>query len=153
MNLLTDQAGMDAVTAIVDALRRGDEAMAVGLIDSVKGAAHLGKCLLSACWTGHPECARLLLAAHAAVDQADGNGNTPLHAACNKGDGVCVQLLLAVHVVIDQANSNGVTPLYAACFKGHGDCAQLLLVARAAVDQGDSKNGVTPLHVACFKSH
>jgi hypothetical protein len=37
---------MDSVTAIVDALRRGDEAMAVGLIDSVKGVAHLGKCLL-----------------------------------------------------------------------------------------------------------
>ena len=68
---------MDAVTAIVDALRRGDEAMAVGLID-----------------------------------QADGNGNTPLHAACNKGDGVCVQLLLAAHAAVNKASSFGVTPLH-----------------------------------------
>jgi len=93
--------------------------MAVGLIDSVEGAAHLGKCLLSACWTGHPKCARLLLAAHAAVDQADGNGNTPLHAACNKGDGDCVQLLLAVHAAVDLANIiEGATPLFAACDNG-----------------------------------
>ena len=40
-------------------------------------------------------CTRLLLAAHAAVDQAVSNVTTPLLAACNKGDGDCVQLLLA----------------------------------------------------------
>ena len=41
-----------AANAMVDALRRGDEASAVGLIDRVIGAAHLGNCLLSAmvCW-------------------------------------------------------------------------------------------------------
>ena len=42
--------------AIVDALRRGDEAMAVGLIDRVTGAADLGLCLLRACETGYPKC-------------------------------------------------------------------------------------------------
>ena len=62
-----------AANAMVDALRRGDEAMAVGLIDRVTGAADLGLCLLRACETGHPTCTRLLLAAHAAVDQADSN--------------------------------------------------------------------------------
>ena len=66
---------------MVDALRRGDEAKAVGFIDRVTGAAHLGLCLLSACETGHPECTRLLLAAHAAIDQADSKGKTPLIAA------------------------------------------------------------------------
>ena len=74
-----------AANAVWFALRRGDEAKAVGLIDSVKEAAHLGKCLLSACETGHPKCARLLLAAHAAVDQADSDGRTPLLMACLKG--------------------------------------------------------------------
>ena len=70
-----------AANAMVDALRRGDEASAVGLIDRVIGAAHLGLCLIHACETGHPKCTRLLLAAHAAVDQADSNGFTPLYAA------------------------------------------------------------------------
>jgi len=136
--------------AIVDALRRGDEAMAVGLIDSVKGAADLGKSLLSACETGHPKCARLLLAAHAAVDHAESNGVTPLIAACDKGDGDCVQLLLAAHAAVDQAERNGTTPLISACNKGNGDCVQLLLAAHAAVDQAD-KWSITPLHAACMK--
>ena len=95
--------------AIVDALRRGDEAKAVSLIDSVKGAAHLGKCLLSACETGHPRCARLLLAAHAAVDLADSDCTTPLIAACDTGHSDCVQLLLAAHAAVDQARRNGCT--------------------------------------------
>ena len=56
-----------AANAMVNALRRGDEAKAVGFIDSVEGAAHLSLCLLSACKTGHPKCTRLLLAAHAAL--------------------------------------------------------------------------------------
>jgi len=134
--------------AIVDALRRGDEAKAVGLVDSVKEAAHLHLCLRIACETGHPKCTRLLLAAHAAVDQADSDGATPLHAACIKGHGDCVQLLLSAHAIVDQAASDGATPLYVACITGHGDCVQLLLAAHAAVDQAAS-NGITPLIVAC----
>jgi ankyrin repeat protein len=56
----------------------------------------------------------MVLAAHAAVDQADSKGSTPLLAACDKGDGGCVQLLLAAHAAVDQANSVSVTPLLAA---------------------------------------
>jgi ankyrin repeat protein len=70
-----------AANAMIVALRRGDEAKAVGFIDSVQGAIHLGLCLLSACDTGHPTCTKLLLAAHAAVNQAGSDGNTPLIAA------------------------------------------------------------------------
>ncbi|KOO26889.1 ankyrin unc44 [Chrysochromulina tobinii] len=101
---------------------------------------------------GDGDCAQLLLAARAAVDQADSDGATPLYAACYKGHGDCVQLLLAAHAAVDQASSYGVTPLYAACDKGHGDSVRLLLATHAAVDQADRK-GVTPLHAACRKSH
>jgi len=139
-----------AANAMVDALRRGDEAMAVGLIDRVTGAADLGLCLLRACETGHPTCTRLLLAAHAAVDHAASVGYTPLFAACGKGDGGCVQMLLAAHAAVDQADSNCLTPLIYSCIKGYGDCVQLLLAAHAAVDQAAS-NGTTPLLAACDK--
>ena len=72
---LKDASGsFAAANAIHDALRRGDEAKAMGLIDRVTEAAHLGFCLYTACETGHPKCTRLLLAAHAAVDQANSNG-------------------------------------------------------------------------------
>ena len=88
-----------AANAIVDAFRRGDEAKAVGLINNVTEAAHLGLCLLSACETSHPKCTRLLLAARAAIDQADSHGVTPLIAACFKGDGGCEQQLLSlIHI-------------------------------------------------------
>ena len=139
-----------AANAMVDALRRGDEASAVGLIDRVIGATHLGPCLIHACETGHPKCVQLLLAAHAAVDQADGNGDTPLYAACDKGHGDCVRLLLAAHAAVDQAASNGFTPLMVACDRGDDECVQLLLAAHAVVDQADS-NGGTPLIKACYK--
>ena len=119
------------MSAICDAIQRGDEAKAVGLIDSVKDAAGLGLCLARACAFGFMECTKLLLAAHATVDQATGNGVTPLNAACDKGNGGCVQLLLAAHAAVDQATSNGITPLMAACNKGDGDCVQLLLAAHA----------------------
>jgi len=59
-----------AANAMVDprsvAATRIFEAKAVGFINSVKGAVHLGLCLLGACETGHPTCTKLLLAAHAA---------------------------------------------------------------------------------------
>jgi len=136
-----------AANAMVDALRRGDEAKAVGFINSVKGAVHLGLCLLGACENGHPKCTKLLLAAHAAVDHAASDGTTPLLFACDKGHGDCVQLLLGAHAAVDQADSNGNTPLIGACDRGHGDCVQLLLAAHAAVDFAGS-NGVTPLLAA-----
>ena len=137
---------------MVDALRRGDESKAVGLIDSIEGAVQLGKCLLIASETGHPTCTRLLLAAHAVVDQAASNDATPLYVACGKGHDGCVQLLLAAHAAVDEAASNGGTPLYAACINDHGGCVRLLLAAHAAIDQAD-RNGATPLYVACDKDH
>ena len=127
--------------AICDAIQRGDEAKAVGLIDSVKDAAGLGLCLARACAFGFMECTKLLLAAHATVDQATGNGVTPLNAACDKGNGGCVQLLLAANAAVDQADCNGKTPLYVACIVGNGDCVKLLLAAHASVDQADDCTG------------
>ncbi|KOO21430.1 serine threonine-protein phosphatase 6 regulatory ankyrin repeat subunit c-like protein [Chrysochromulina tobinii] len=137
-----------AADAIVDALRRGDEAKAVGLIDSAdcNGITPL----IAACSKGYYGCAQLLLAAHAAVNQAACNGATPLYVACSKGEGGCVQLLLAAHAVVDQADRIGATPLIAACVAGDGGCVKLLLAAHAAVDKaGINVNGVTPLIAAC----
>ena len=50
---------------------------------------------------------QLLLAAHAAINQADSNRATPLLVACATGHGDCVQLLLAAPAAIDQADSHG----------------------------------------------
>ena len=141
-----------AVDAFCNALRGGDEAKAVDLMGSVKSARDLGFCLIHAVGYGFLECSRLLLAAHAAVDQADSLGVTSLYTATSKGHGGCVQLLLAAHAAVDKATSEGWTPLHTACDNGNGDCVQLLLAAHAAVDQAAS-NGATPLYIACTQGH
>ena len=83
---------------------------------------------------GHGICVRLLLAAHAAVNQARRIDATPLYAACNKGHGDCVRLLLTAHAAVDQADRKGATPLIAACIGGHGDIVKLLVHAGARTD-------------------
>ena len=106
--------------------------------------------LIAACHYGHAECAQLLLAAKAAVDQADTDGTTPLSIACQQGHAECARLLLAANAAVDQAETDGTTPLFIACQQGRGECAQLLLAANAAVDQpGRDSDGGTPLAVAC----
>ena len=50
--------------------------------------------LHAACWMNATECAKLLLAANAAVDQPMVDGCTPLHTACQEHATECAKLLL-----------------------------------------------------------
>ena len=61
------------------------------------------------------ECAKLLLGASAAVNQAKGDGVTPLSIACQEGQLECVQLLLGADAAVNQAKQTGATPLFIAC--------------------------------------
>ena len=120
--------------------------------------------LMCACSEGNGGlgCALLLLAAHAAVNQAAKHGQTALHLACHVNNSACVQLLLAAHAAVNANMDNGETPLHAAC---SGACylpgftatawqaactsdtaciVQLLLATHAVVNQAD-KHGTTPL--------
>ena len=65
---------------------------------------------------GRSECVQLLLDTHAAIDQPDSDGVTPLLVTCDRGHSECVQLLLAAHAVIDRpsSSSGGATPLLSA---------------------------------------
>ena len=97
--------------AILGAIQQSDHGQLTSLLESVDcTAAELGHCLGHACASGETECVRLLLAAHAAVDQADKKGCTPLIVACCKGHVECAQLLLAAHAAINQAEKDGGTP-------------------------------------------
>ena len=92
---------------------QGDDKFA-GLLKDAK-STDLGHCLWHACQLGQPQCVRLLLAARAAIDQPDIDGDMPLYIACRYGHGECTQLLLAARAAVDQPDIDGATPLYAAC--------------------------------------
>ena len=113
--------------------------------------------LILACQNDEDECARLLLAAGAAVDgQATGTGWTALMEACAHGSVECVRLLLTFRADAQMRDADGVTALHTACQWGHADCLSLLLEAlRDELHATDARDleGKTPLMVACAFGH
>ena len=104
----------------------------------VNRAAENGRTpLLIACYGGHVDVARLLLAHGAEVDRTDKYRVTPLHAACYNGHVDVARLLLDKGAEVDQAKGDAATPLFVACEHGHVDAARLLL-ERGAVCEHDS---------------
>ncbi|EOD30835.1 hypothetical protein EMIHUDRAFT_365236, partial [Emiliania huxleyi CCMP1516] len=81
-----------------------------------------------ACQQGHVECARLLLEAGAAIDQADEQGATPLFAACQDGH-LEVAKLLSSYGASRAATPFG-TPEEVATEEGHADLAVWLVASR-----------------------
>ena len=108
--------------------------------------------LYIACRDGHTETATALLAAGAAVNQAEDDGASPLFITCYFGHTEIVAALLGAGVAVDQATNDGASPLFVACQHGHKKIAAALLDAGAAVDQA-TKVGLTPLAVACHLNH
>eukprot|EP00966_Prymnesium_polylepis_P257375 5945886-Prymnesium_polylepis.1 len=95
------------------------------------------------------DCVRLLLAAKAAVNQRDPNGDTPLLIASAHDARSCVEHLLAANATVDQPyNTCGMLPLMVACGRGFCSCVEALLAAHAAVNLA-SEDGRSALHIAC----
>ena len=89
--------------------------------------------LFEAASRGHAACVRLLLAAHAAVDQPTSTGETPLSASCVRGHTECVSLLLAAHALMERPGPTGATPLLSALQARQDDVAVVLMETRADV--------------------
>lgn len=102
--------------------------------------------LVAAVRGGHTECAKLLLAAGATVNQPNRRA-TALEVASQRGHVDCVKLLLANGAAVNQAADG--TPLYAACEQGQAECVSLLCAAGAAANQA-REDGTTPLLIACW---
>ena len=89
------------------------------------------------------------------LDQADGNGATPLSVAAYHGYNRIVAALLDRGAVVDQATYHGRSPLIVACEENKRDTVELLLARGANIEfrsrflQFDH----TPLHIACFRGH
>ena len=127
---------------------------------------------------GHPDCAKLLIAAHARVDELEpeasvsagfalvsvGVARTALHiASCNGHLNVLTVLLRVGADVTAVTSREGATALFYASEHGHADCVALLLEAarrrllsaasqRRHVDAG-KLSGQTPLYIAAKNGH
>ena len=90
------------------------------------------------------------------LDQADGNGATPLTRAAHGGHNRIVAALLDRGAKIDELNYEGSSPLIVACDNNKCETVELLLVRGANIDfktRVRYQNGFTPLLVACRHGH
>ena len=94
--------------------------------------------LIGAACHGQTSEVASLLAAGAAVDEANRKGTTPLLIACQNGHTEIVETLIAANAVVNQARDGGFTPLYIACEKGHTEVC-LLYTSPSPRDQRGSR--------------
>ena len=90
------------------------------------------------------------------LDQADGNGATPLSRAAYGGHNRIVAALLDRGAKIDELNYEGSSPLIVACDNNKCETVELLLARGANIDFKSRvryQNGFTPLLVACRHGH
>lgn len=130
------------VTALMSACTHGHHVVVEELL---RGGADVNKTAdgVSALQvtTGSGPCLQALLNAGAAVNHADGEGQTALHAACQEGHLPAVKQLLGAGAdTAALAAYNGpvddtVTPLHMAAEEGHADIVRELLEAGVSPDQ------------------
>ncbi|KAK2148233.1 hypothetical protein LSH36_508g01085 [Paralvinella palmiformis] len=96
--------------------------------------------------------AQVLLSHGAIVNQADGEGITPLFVSCLEGSLKMVEYLIEVGANVNhKSNKYGASPLMAASTNGHIPIVKLLLSKGADVNLAQN-DGYTPLMAACEKA-
>lgn len=94
----------------------------------------------------------MLIEAGADVNEANYNGERPLHVATEKKDAGCIRLLLEAGANVNGENRQGKTPLSLAVESNSLEILRLLLRTGLNVNVFD-KRGRTPLHLAAEKNH
>ncbi len=87
--------------------------------------------LMLACYHGHLETARMLLARGADVDRRNSRNQTPLGGVAFKGFPEIARLLLEHGASVEADNGNGMTPLMFAEMFGRTEVAEVLRAAGA----------------------
>ena len=88
------------------------------------------------------------------INDADSNGNTPLHSAAISGHSHCVRALLrAPGINVNPANGDGWTPLHFAVMYGHTGATEVLLCADGIQVNLITEARWTPLGCAAIYRH
>jgi ankyrin repeat protein len=107
-----------------------------------------GARVADAAMKGNVAAVRALIAAHASVNAAQGDGMTGLHWAAERGDLAMAELLLRSGAKLNATSRIGsYTPLHIAAKGGHGAIVKALLTAGSDVSM-KTDGGATALHLA-----
>ncbi|HEX5790338.1 MAG TPA: ankyrin repeat domain-containing protein [Luteolibacter sp.] len=144
---ITKAAAQGDAARVQELIRKGADVNAM----SVEGATGL----MYAAAHGHPEVARLLLAANADVHLSSRNKDswTALMAAVSGGRAEIVRMLLEKGADPNATQARAQTPLMNAAAKGHGDIVDLLLMAGAQINAKEQMAGNSALSLAISKGH
>ena len=108
----------------------------------------LDECLHGAACFGYADTVAALVAANAAVDSRDDDGETPLHVATTWCQTACVVALLEANATVNAADrAERATPLQMAMIRGDTALVAALLDANASL-ASENKCGATALHYA-----
>jgi len=103
-----------------------------------------------ACFEGHEDLVKLLLAYGACISAQSVDGSTPLCDACAAGRLEIARLLISRGAAINPQLSSS-SPLHEATVRGSFDCCQLLIDHGANLEVSDLHYG-TPLLAACHQN-
>ena len=110
--------------------------------------------LLEATKRGDVAAVRTLLRGGADVNEAQGDGLTPLHVAAQEGNLDIVRLLIGAHANVEAKTRLGdYTPLHLASGAAHESVVRALLDAGAQPAATTTYTGVTSLHLAAKAVH
>jgi ankyrin repeat protein len=109
--------------------------------------------LMMAAINGDVDCAKRLLQAGAAVDQAEDGGWQAIHWAAQWGQSAFTDFLLEQGANMDATTDDGVTPLLAAVGQNNFDHAQHLIGLGANIHGVAKANQRTALHLAAEKEN
>ena len=110
----------------------------------------LDRDLRTAAGTNNPAIAKVLIAAGAKVNSADGEHGTALHTAATRGRMNVAQVLLDAGADVNARDEYGLTPLHSAAAWGHVELTRVLVSAGADANAGDSRRQ-TPLHLVASR--
>ena len=107
--------------------------------------------LHNACWDGHLELVKCLLAANAHHDMQTNDGNTPLSLACHGSQPEIVVLLLPLGCNVNNHDKDKDMPLHYSTYNGDVASSQALLQCAAKPD-ACNRLACTPMWNAAYRA-
>ncbi len=150
-----DTHGKREDAPLLDAIRQGDEAMTLALLNvvaNVEARDSAGRtALMLAASLNHREILAALLRSGANTDTTDRAGHTALWHAASLGAEDCLHQLIQAKASLDKRDGNSSSPLMAAIVNGQANAVDSLIAAGASVQ--NTLDGTTALMLAASQGN